>query len=178
MKYLWLFLFLAGVAQADEIQCLDEAVAGMAFGDSSALKKITGNSYFINKEADIPYTTFSNQSQTETISLFFHPGTTKGVFSEIKISLAGKIKRSDKEKKQLLQIPHFVTQKGILLGMKQEQVLLILGSRGLVSKTKDVLFYKITGSEVPSKYNMPEYFGRYTFKKNLLVEAHFGFSLP
>jgi len=77
----------------------------------------------------------------------------------------------------------FETFKGIKLGMGLNDVIKIFGTDCIKNIENDeiILNYGINGfreSKFLQFFNLPQYYGTYKFKKNMLIEFKFGFIYP
>lgn len=105
------------------------------------------------------------------IQFIVHPGSIKFEVSEIKII-------ADLNRHLPISYPgSAITQKGIYLGMSKEELISKLGQPKV--GLNDILEYKAKNDAgILAKYNMPIYYGKYTFRQNKLVSFSFGFEYP
>jgi hypothetical protein len=121
---------------------------------------------------DFAFSTYEFKlGEIHIIQFIVHPGSVKYEVSEIKIIV-------DPNRKLPISYPgSAITQKGIFLGMSKEELISKLGKPKL--GLDDMLEYKAKNDAgILAKYNMPIYYGKYTFRKNKLVSISFGFEYP
>lgn len=79
-------------------------------------------------------------------------------------------------------IAHFMSGKGVHLGMSRNEVVRILGNGYVKHPHPDeqVISYRIDNKDSPvlQRHNVPAYYGQYHFKENRLVKFVMGFELP
>ena len=79
-------------------------------------------------------------------------------------------------------IEHFISGKGIHLGMSRKEVIDILGKGYQEHPHADeqIISYRIDGKESPmlQRHSAPAYFGQYHFKDNRLIRFDMGFEFP
>ncbi|MCP4763830.1 MAG: hypothetical protein GY870_18810 [archaeon] len=105
------------------------------------------------------------------IQFIVHPGGIKFKVNEIKII-------ADLNRNLSISYPgKTITKKGIYLGMCREELISKLGKPKM--DENDKLKYKAENNKgILAKYNMPIYYGEYTFKRNELISFSFGFEYP
>lgn len=174
-------------------QCSDISVNDIYLLDAASAEKVIGKD--IELEADdeptcINCAHFFNRQETEVLSLILHGGDDKNRFSEIWILRAAAKPKSTIH--HLSSIDHFITGKGIKLGMRRTEVVKALGRKNSSEKIMDnmaVLRYKFDNhdsSHAPDReevqflecYSQIGYFAEYKFRSDILVEFIFGFENP
>jgi hypothetical protein len=154
------------------IQLADAQSAKMPFGMKPVLD---------DPDSDRPKAYICNQDQSERLALVYYEGDTAYVISEFRVEQVTTryIDCSQPE----TPIEHFVSGKGIALGMQREQLARILGKPHHTHPQLDetVLIYRIDGKSASGflqRYGAPAYFGQYHFREGRLVRFSFGFELP
>jgi hypothetical protein len=159
----------------------DISVSNIFLHDLASQKQVLGNDIPFDKNADLPVATFSSTHGRQFLTVYSHPGGV-GEIAEIRVSSSpGK----NLVARRIAAVDAFVTGNGIRLGLTKSQVVSCLGSPLRTSgKGRSVtLEYRIEGAEQNSSeflafYNMPNYYGSYTFKNSHLVAFQFGFEYP
>ncbi|MGC9355224.1 MAG: hypothetical protein ACP5D9_15360 [Mariniphaga sp.] len=124
-----------------------------------------------------------NNKKNQKLELIVHHGANKNEFSEFKIShFYNKIQKCD-HVIVLHDIDSFITQKGIKLGISRlalEDKLKMKNLKEEINQKGELVlsFSKELNDSFLGRYNMPEYYGIYTFKNNKLIEFSFGFIVP
>ena len=121
---------------------------------------------------DLGFHTYEfNLGHSHLIQFVVHPGSIRFEISEIQI-----IERQNKN-------PSYkypgkgITKKGISLGITKEELIIKIGNPNRV--TGDQYEYRAEyHGGILKRYNMPIYYGKYTFVKNRLVSFSFGFEYP
>ncbi|NNG01442.1 MAG: hypothetical protein HKM93_18785 [Desulfobacteraceae bacterium] len=112
-----------------------------------------------------------NLGDDHLIQFIVHPGSLKSEISEISI-ICGQIKD------QAQKYPgRAVTTKGISLGISKAELIGKIGEPMLVIGDR----YEYRSEYHPGiqkKYNMPLYYGKYTFMNDKLISFSFGFEYP
>jgi hypothetical protein len=144
-------------------------------------KQVLGADIAFDRDADIPMAVFSSADNLQFLTVFTHPGGS-GEVSEFQVSNSSDTKHLANP---LAKIKRFVTGRGIQLGFTKSRVTSILGAPlHQRSKGRFITFeYRLeekeqTASEFLAHYNMPIYYGVYTFKNDHLLEFKFGFEYP
>jgi hypothetical protein len=126
------------------------------------------------KEVVLPHATFLNADRSEQLTVTVHNGDYENSISEFRVEA-----KRDPSAKSLGTIKHFMTGKGIYRGITEPELIAILGQpRG---RDRSTLHYEIANfkdSAFLKHYNMPVYYGKYTFKGGKLDEYSFGFEYP
>ncbi len=111
--------------------------------------------------------------ENHIIQFIVHPGSLKYEVSEIKIIA------DPNRKLPISYLGSAITQKGICLGMSMEELITKLGKPKPNSRLSDILEYEAENDTgILAEYNMPIYYGKYTFKQNKLISFSFGFEYP
>ena len=154
------------------IQLVDAQSAKMPFGMKPVLD---------DPDSDRPKAYICNKDNSERLALVYYEGDTAYVISEFRVEQVTTryIDCSQPE----TAVEHFVSGKGIALGMQREQLVRILGEPQKVHPQLDetVLIYRIDGKSASGflqRYGAPAYFGQYHFRENRLVRFDFGFEFP
>ena len=165
-------------------QQFDRSIINLKFHDPESFEKIIGKDYTLTDDdtEHMPHIYFYNKEKTEILTLFFHYGGVRSSFAEVRVTKGGeKIHNNIK----ILGANSFVTNKGVHLGISKKSLLKILGDQHTVEKRNELEIIKYFLNQENEKdqaflkiYNMPEYYGRYIFKNNVLVEFQFGFTYP
>ena len=159
----------------------DISISGIFLDDSESVKAIIGEDIdLIIPSDDFPHLKLVNESNTELLVLIFHPGSILGAFNEVNVK---KNENNDEQSKILPSISHFVTGKGIRLGISSKELTNILGKSQEIDENDDkIKMVYVIGdfdkSAFLKHYNMPYYSGEYIFTDDTLVEFKFGFSYP
>jgi hypothetical protein len=159
----------------------DISISGIYLQNSHSLNRILGNPPEpVEFGDDFPVIEICNSDKTEILSLVFHYGCTKNSISEIRIR---PFTMPSHCMMQLKRVDHFITGKGIRLGMSKKELENILGT-GTVKKIKDnqiLVEYIIDDNEKSTflkKYNYYVYYGLYHFQNDSLMKFEFGFEYP
>jgi len=154
------------------IQLVDAQSAKMPFGMKPVLD---------DPDSDRPKAYICNKDNSERLALVYYEGDTAYVISEFRVEqvMTRYIDCSQPE----TAVEHFVSGKGIALGMQREQLVRILGEPQKVHPQLDetVLIYRIDGKSASGflqRYGAPAYFGQYHFRQDRLVRFDFGFEFP
>ena len=168
---------------------VDLGVDGIMLVDTSNVKETLGLSdepfNLALKQYIEPHFNYVNEDTTELLVLIFHPGSNEYQFNEFKIL---NFSKNFSEKFIVLpNIKNFRTYKGLTLGISIGKLKNVLGMdfKRVVLNDKVTLKYSLTNSPKQNSqnlflkfYNMPSYYGNYTFTKNKLVKIEFGFEYP
>ena len=188
MVFIRLFLLLSLLhtipcfAQPQEApQSADISVNNIFLMDKPSQEKILGkNIKFIEQIDSHPTAIFTSSSGSEFLSIVAHEGGS-GEVAEFDVSYSTKNKTTAP---RLKNIRNFLSGKNIQLGMSKTQLFSTFGKpQHHSSKGKfEAYEYRIEDLESKNKfltyYNMPIYFGNYTFKNNKLIKFRFGFEYP
>ncbi|MBK9522515.1 MAG: hypothetical protein IPO13_13070 [Rhodocyclaceae bacterium] len=159
----------------------DISISNIVLHDMASQKQVLGVDIPFDKNADLPVATFSSADGRQFLTVSSHPGGL-GEISEFRVSSSpGK----NLVARRIASRDAFVTGKGIRLGLTKSQLVSRLGAplRTKGNGNFVTLEYRIEDTEQnPSKflrfYNMPIYYGSYTFKNNYLVAFKCGFDYP
>jgi hypothetical protein len=157
----------------------DLAVSGLLLFDNTTIESQLGDLMpFVNKNETLPSVHVMNSDRTEYLKLVFHPGSVNNNFAEFEVGL----RESAPEKKESLssRVKTFVTESGISLGSKKDEVIKKKGDDFVADGNK--IKYVIDDFEKSAflkKYNMPVYFAEYEFDMtDTLIRFRFGFEYP
>jgi len=160
----------------------DISVSGIFLSDPESTRKILGTPPVPAESGDdFPVVQVCNSKVTEVLSLVFHHGDIRDSFNEFRVRNISKLPADCITLPK--EIDHFVTGKGIYLGMSKKDLIKILGPDFTEKKEGNRLtvHYKIDDFERSSflkKYNLPTYYGSYDFERDKLVNFAFGFEYP
>jgi len=160
----------------------DISACGIFLNDPESTLKILGPPPApIESSDDFPILEICNSSNTEVLTLVFHPGDVSNSFSEFRVRKISKKSANCIKTPELIN--HFITGKGIKLGMSRKELTEILGSDFTEDKKGNAttLSYRIDdfdNSSFLKKYNLPIYNGVYRFENDKLFEFEFGFEYP
>jgi len=160
----------------------DISVSGIFLSDSESTRKILGTPPAPAESGDdFPVVQVCNSKATEVLILVFHYGDLRDSFNEFRVRNISKLPADCITLPQ--EIDHFVTGKGIHLGMSKKDLIKILGPDFTEKREGNRLrvHYRIADFERSSflkKYNLPTYYGSYNFEGDKLVNFSFGFEYP
>lgn len=143
----------------------------------SATNKIGSKYVLIDYGDDLPHLDFMTPNHEQAMTLYFQPGSSKNVFSEIEVK-----KANVKEILISLQTNVFETNRGIKLGLTNNEVLAVLGNCYIKKEVKDSLItinYVIRKSDNPEFFNENDYSfysATYYFINDALIKFRFGFN--
>ena len=130
-------------------------------------------------DTDFPFVRLTSSDGRQDAKLFEHYGSVVGAYNEIEVRPA------DPARPGVRRVPvsEFATERGVKLGMRQEDLVRTLGScfrreRGKAGEA--VIVYRIEDPEHPllKRANMPSYEARYAFKGGRLAWFRIGFEYP
>ncbi len=157
----------------------DTSVSGIKIGDANSTTAIIGeNEKYYQDEVYHYY----SKNKNEILSMVTHPGDVNYSMSIFNVRSAGKKKYPYKT----LNIEHFKTEKGIMLGLNKEQIISKLGSCYVVkdsAKGYIELYYSIEApndskTKLLESQNMPIYYASYILRNDKLQKFEFGFEYP
>lgn len=120
---------------------------------------------------------FQNENKSEVLTLIFHQGGYANEYGEFVISKTarGKIRST-------LPLGHFVSGRGIQLGMTEVEVDKLFGEAGKRTVGKETTWeYSLDERDAPAfltRFGYPRYFATFMFQQGVLVNYHFGFEQP
>jgi|GEM_PF-2668764 hypothetical protein len=185
-------MFVANAYAAKKEQCVDLSIGGVVFGNAESFKRAYGH-LRLNWRGSAPYGLLCLQDVNSDIVLYFihHPGDEQGSFLEAEIAntnernlLTSKNRPGHFLGNYSCDLKGLKSYKGICLGMKESEVVKILGRAMKREKGHGVvrLLYKSKTKQVRGKLarelemiNMPIYYGEYDFIDGRLVRFMFGF---
>lgn len=175
-------LFYATTALADVPREVDLSISGIALNNVQHAKAPWGNTPALDDpEGDRPTAYYCNADNTERLGLVYYEGDTAYIIGEFKLEQVNTPYVDCSPSPQ--PIAHFISGKGISLGMSREQVVGLLGHPHHQHPQLDeiVLIYRIDNkseSDFLQHHSAPAYFGQYHFKQEKLVKFGFGFEFP
>ena len=175
--------FAADVRAGTEIpRSADISVLGMFLSDPESTRRVLEDPPEpLETGDDFPTVQICNSNNTELLILVFHYGDVKDSFNEVRIRNISKPPTNCLEPPK--QTNHFVTGKGIRLGISKKELTIVFGP-GFTENAEGsriVIRYRIDNfdkSNFLKKYNLPIYYGTYHFEKDKLIKFEFGFEYP
>jgi hypothetical protein len=154
----------------------DTSLSGITLKNSKCTDKIIGTDNKIDEREQYH---FYSLIDAETLTLTQQSGDRKNQISVFSVTYSGKAHHGYKQ----LNIDTFKTEKGIKLGMTKKDVTSRLGSCYVaVDSTKEYIeiYYRIENpkdskTKILETHNMPVYYAKYGFSKDLLKYYAFGF---
>lgn len=174
---------LAGVtASAGDPQFVDTAMAGVVLGDrqtSAEFVREHGGSE-ADGGAGLGIWRYANETQTEILEFYRHPGGVAADFMEFQVRAAAAATGAPAQRTRL---GAFQSGKGIRLGLSAADVMKRLGPplEHRQGNTVLVLSYGCSSPQVCSALtavNMPEYRSEYRFTDDALVAFKAGYPYP
>lgn len=181
----FLILFSAALSAKNPAEKIplaaDVSLNGVFIAEPETSKKIFGDKIRLVEDEDGAVFKVLNKEKTETAGFYAYEGDLKNSFSMFKVEY--KPAGAKAGQAYLSGVDHFLSGKGISLGMTQKELLAILGTKYETKKDGNILTikYRIGESDKSgflNRYNMPGYFGEYKFKADKLVEFSFGLEYP
>lgn len=184
-----LIFFLVGLLSVSVCQATaptipsnaDISVNGIFLDDLESQAKVLGSNIPLDRDAALPSARFASRDGREVMTVFTHPGGI-GAIAELRIEYA---RHSQQSVRRLNDIESFLTGKRIRLGLSEADVTAILGNQLRRHSKGDYMTieYRIEDltlrkSEFLASYNMPIYYGIYTFRNDRLIAFQFGFEYP
>jgi hypothetical protein len=117
---------------------------------------------------------YVNTDRTQKVMLLIHPGDYRFRVAEVLVE-----KASGEDQLEIFPRPirFFLTAKGIRLGLSQSEVIERLGEPH--RRNGNNIQYRVENDEyLLDEYNMPIYYGNYTFENGELVSFRYGFEYP
>lgn len=178
MKYIYMMLF-AIILNSSEAQSrpytfaiIDNNVKfEIGYSISDSYKDIK---YFSDGEK----ANFMNKSKNEVVTLDFCCGG-NGEIQKILLANANSISKESPINNT--NIKNFNLNSGIKLGAKKNEILNKFGNPDEIkTNNNETIFLYITdkNNSFLKKYNMPFYYEKYVFKKDILIICEFGFDYP
>ncbi|SRR6266849_6339197 len=159
----------------------DISVSGASLFDLASQARVLGAEIPFNRDTPPFSAAFRSKDGRQVLTVFTHPGSV-GDIAEFRISYARGLPRP---LLRISDVESFTTGKGISLGQSETQVISILGTppRHSSKGTFRTIEYRIEDNKLNrssflAQYNMPIYYGIYTFKNDQLVAFQFGFEYP
>jgi len=175
-----------GVIKLSEGNCdfftPDTSIYGIKLSDTTSVLKVIGAKYKIveDKSRELPYMSYVNNDGREEIFLIVHYESPRYEFNEVEVNMEA----SPGVTSNKIAVDHFTTGLGIHIGMTKADVISRLGScytSSLDHMGNEELHYRLhdyNNSDFLKRYNMPLYYGFYTFKSSILIKFKFGFGHP
>jgi hypothetical protein len=160
----------------------DISVSEIFLNDQESTRRILGTPPApAESDNDFPVVQICNSKATEALILVFHYGDFRDSFNEFRVRNISELPADCITLSK--KIGHFITGKGIHLGISKKDLIKILGPDFTEKKESHSLkiHYRIVDSERSSflrKYNLPIYYGLYNFEGDKLVNFSFGFEYP
>jgi len=159
----------------------DVSVNGVFLYDLASQQRLLEAEIPFDRESALPSITFASKDGRQLLTLFTHPGGV-GDIAEFRIAYA---RGGLRPVRKIDGMESFATGKGIRLGLSEAQVTYILGPplrRHSKGKFRTIEYRiqdaRLESSQFLSHYNMPAYYGVYTFTNDHLVAFQFGFQYP
>jgi hypothetical protein len=157
----------------------DTSVAGVHLRDTESVLRILGAETTIEGGTT---QVFASVDKKQMLALTVHPGDLSNQVSILSIAYADQPAHDARQ----LPVEAFVTEKGMRLGHRKEQLLEILGACFTVTDSTEehhTLHYSIelpndSKTKLLQRLRMPGYYAAYTFRKNTLHHIVFGFENP
>lgn len=159
----------------------ETAISGVFLNDPQSAKTPWGiNVELDDPESDHPRAYVCNQDKSEKLTLIYYEGDTANIISEFRAETVQTRYADCALPSQ--PIAHFVTAKGVALGMAKSELIRILGNDYIEHRQPDetVLIYRIDNQESGflQRHGVSSYYGQYHFQGNRLVKFAFGFEFP
>lgn len=170
------------VAVADTPREADLSLSGVPLNNPQNARMPFGMQYAVDDpDSDRPKAYVCNTDNSERLTLVYYEGDTAYVISEFRVEQV--TTRYVDCSQPGIPIEHFVSGKGITLGMQREQLVRILGEPHQEHPQLDeiVLIYRIDDKNTSGflqHHSAPAYFGQYHFRQDQLVRFSFGFEFP
>jgi len=117
---------------------------------------------------------YVNEESTQKITLWVHPGSFEYSVAEVFIERAS---RADQRDKFPSDIQIFQSSKGVRLGISKSELIDRLGEPH--QESEKLIQYRAEFEKYfLDTYNMPIYYGKYTFENGELVSFRYGFEYP
>jgi hypothetical protein len=149
---------------------IDSGVSGIVLQNAKTAERVLGES--INKrieKGEFQKVLSYNLTEDEVLTSVFNPKGTKNAVVEFEVAYAGYPIKTD-----VLNIAHFITGKGVKLGMDYNALIKILGRPTGKRKIDGlVIFDYTTDDRAGEPYWL--YYGNYFFEDKKLVKMKFGY---
>jgi len=192
VRLFWSIALLLAAAQPSEAACkpvkAESDIAGIRIADEASSARVLGRWQDLRSEqektkdgadADFPFVRIRSADGKQDAKLFAHYGAVVGAYAEIEVRPADPAKPAAKQ----IPAPHLSTERGVKLGMRQADLVRLLGpcfrrERGKAGET--MVIYAITDPEhaLLRRSGMPSYFAHYAFRDERLAWFRFGFEYP
>jgi hypothetical protein len=157
----------------------DTSLCGITLGNSKSADNIIGTD---NNTDEREQYHFYSLMDAEILTLTQHPGDGKNQISVFNVTYSDKADHGYKQ----LNFDTFKTEKGIKLGMTKKEVVSRLGNCYVpVDSAKEYIeiYYRIENpkdskTKILETHNMPVYYAKYGFSKDILKDFEFGFEYP
>lgn len=170
------------LAAADLPPQAEIAVSGILLDDPGSAKAPFGAPPRLDDpDSDNPKAFFCNRDDSERLTLVYHEGDIANTVSELRVERVET--RYIDCAHPASAMDHFISGKGIQLGMTLEAVAQILGKnfKEHAELGEIVISYRIENaktSDFLQLHDAPSYYGQYHFRNNRLVKFDFGFEYP
>lgn len=161
----------------------DTGLCGVVLNEASSAEQVlrTASDRGLHESEyfPLPHASYRCADMTAYVTFGLHYGAGRDQYAEMQLSVAppdtlcGTMSAKD-----------CTSSSGVSLGMKEEQVLTLFGSKGLSGATRNghrLLRYRIEGvdhSGILARYDYPSYYMTFEFGQEGLVEYRFGFEYP
>lgn len=175
-------LFTCPVAAAELPPQVDMSLSGIVLDDVASAKHPLGTQpNMAASDSDRPLVVFCNSDKTEKLTLTYYEGDTSYVVAELGVEKINTPYTDCLEPKE--PIAHFVSGKGIRLGLGMADIVHLLGKgyQKTVQMDEMVLSYRIENKSTSGflqRHNAPAYYSQLHFQGDKLVRFSFGFEYP
>ena len=175
-------LMAAFHAFADLPREAELTLSGIQLNDAQNAKAPFGMQPVLDDpDSDRPRAYVCNADKSERLALVYYEGDMAYVISEFRVEQV--TTRYIDCDQQETAVEHFVSGKGLALGIQREQLVRLLGEPQHEHPQLDevVLVYRIDDKNTSGflqRHGAPAYFGQYHFRENQLVRFSFGFEFP
>ena len=158
---------------------VDTSIAKILIYDSASFSSVVGlHNHFCTGETFC----FNSLKKDELLRLTMHPGTNVYSVSEFEVGIVDVMYKNSR----VLQIEHFISGKGVKLGMSKQDIINLFGKNYKAEDSTNSfirLNYRIeapddTKTRLLQRYNMPIYYSIYEFRDDKLEHFKFGFEYP
>ncbi|WP_111980450.1 hypothetical protein [Algibacillus agarilyticus] len=170
------FLFHSIAVSAEAPKYFDDSASGIFLHNSESAKSTLNDIAPNCGKYELNGYCFLNPKRNQKITFTFHEGSTKFDISEIFIE-EYKVDKKVNYPIFPIELEAFITSKGIQLGISLKELKLKLGEAH--TKNVDDYSYRVEFNPyILNNYNIPVYYGFYTFKENKLISFKYGFEYP
>lgn len=168
-------------SQLDSCQIfnMDTTINEIQLKDSKSYLNLVRKSHPLREKTNSkPYIQFASQYNTQTLTLYLHPGSKKDEFAEFEVTYF-------RESDSAIRIGEidFYTNNGIMLGINRSALPKFIGDcfESIKENNTEILYYQLNdfeNSDFLRRYNYPEYYAEYEFRNDSLIRFKFGFNYP